>query len=136
MGVTRKQCSSMFAGVQPALFYSRITQKCTDIHFSCLLTAAIIKKYICEHSTFPQSKSSQIHYLSSFIPVNRSHTQANYLAVIACKWCFGIMGFLLRSFVLILRPLIFIRYYTPLITVSIQSSISICGITNRTVSSM
>lgn len=66
---------------------------------------------------FPHSKSSQSHYLSSFIPVSRSHTQPNYPTVRACKWCFGIMGFLFRSFVWILRPLIFIRYYTPLITV-------------------
>lgn len=66
---------------------------------------------------FPHSKSSQNHYLSSFLPVSRSHTQTNYLTVRACKWCCGIMGFLFRSSVWILRPLIFIRYYTPLITV-------------------
>lgn len=81
------------------------------------------KMYLRVFPFSPQSKSSQIPYLSSFTPVNRSHTQANYLAVTACKWCFGIMGFLFESLVLILRPLIFISYSTPPITVSIPSNI-------------
>lgn len=42
VGVTMKQCNSTFACAQPALFYSQITQKCIDIRFSSLLTAAII----------------------------------------------------------------------------------------------
>lgn len=42
VGLTMKQCNSTFACAQPALFYSQITQNHIDIHFSSLLTAAII----------------------------------------------------------------------------------------------